>query len=79
MSRVAELGCLIHPDTPAELHHLREGQGMSQRASNFLVVPLCPDCHRGTNGIHGHSFYRMHKRDELSLLAEVIERLSACS
>lgn len=76
MNRVAELGCLICR-ADAELHHVREGQGMSQRASNYLVVPLCPDHHRGNNGIHSHGFYRMHKRDEMSLLAEVIERLNS--
>lgn len=76
LSRVAEMGCLIC-QAPAEIHHIREGQGMSQRAANWLVVPLCPSHHRGPNGVHGHSFYRMHKRDELSLLAEVIERMNA--
>jgi hypothetical protein len=43
-SRVAALGCILcrHLDlgqTPATLHHLRDGQGLSQRASDFLCIP----------------------------------------
>lgn len=77
MSNVADLGCLIC-GSPAELHHVREGQGMAQRASNYLVVPLCPVHHRDQQlGIHSANFYRMTRRDEMSLLAEVIERLNS--
>lgn len=50
---------------------------MSQRASNFLTVPLCPDCHTGPNGIHGNkSLMRVQKIDELDMLALTIERLT---
>jgi hypothetical protein len=45
LNRVAELGCLICHQ-PAEIHHLRTGMGMSQRNSNFNVIPLCPLHHR---------------------------------
>lgn len=49
---------------------------MSQRASDFLTVPLCPSCHTGPLGIHGDkTMLRIHKKDELDLLAETIERL----
>jgi hypothetical protein len=27
-------------DTPVEIHHVREGQGMAQRAQHWLAVPL---------------------------------------
>ena len=41
--RVASLGCVVcrnqgYGDTPAQIHHIRAGQGMSQRASNHLVI-----------------------------------------
>ena len=41
---VAELGCIVcrmdgFEDTPCQLHHLREGAGMSQRSVE--VIPLC--------------------------------------
>jgi hypothetical protein len=57
MSAVAELGCVIcrrlgYEGTPAELHHIRSGQGWG-RASNYLVIPACPRHHRGNEGIHG--------------------------
>jgi hypothetical protein len=84
MNRVASIGCILckHLDlgeTPAQLHHIREGQGMSQRASNFLVVPLCPEHHQGNSGVHGlgeRGFYTRYKLSELDLLAMTLEALS---
>lgn len=83
LSRVAALGCVLcdhlgTPGSPAEVHHIREGQGAAQRASDFLTVPLCPECHRGANGLHGlgtRGFAARYKLDELDLLAMTIERL----
>lgn len=82
MSRVAQLECMLckaqgyDGETPVELHHVREGQGMGQRAPNWLVIPLCPGCHRGTNGIHGDRMYLRNARvDEMDLLAMTIEAL----
>jgi hypothetical protein len=77
MDRVAALGCLLCGQ-PAQLHHVREGQGMSQRASNFLVVPLCEPHHTGSAGLHGlgsRGFERRYRMDEMDLLAIVIARL----
>jgi hypothetical protein len=80
LSKVADLGCLIC-GAPAEIHHIRTGQGMGQRASNFLVIPLCEFHHRlGAFGeaIHAgqREFEIQHGCNELDLLAEVIRRLS---
>lgn len=83
MDKVARVGCILckhlgYDETPAEIHHIREGQGMSQRASNFLVVPLCPEHHRGGSGVHGlgeRGFYTRYKLSELDLLAMTIEQL----
>jgi hypothetical protein len=77
-ARVAALGCLIC-GRPANLHHVREGQGMSQRASDWLVVPLCREHHQGADGIHSGRFYHRFKKDEMDLLAETIERVVACT
>ena len=83
MGRVADLGCIVckllfSRFEPAEVHHIREGQGMAQRASNWLIVPLCPDCHRGYQGLHGdRSLMRIAKLEELDLLALTIEALNA--
>lgn len=59
------------------MHHIREGQGMSQRASDFLTIPLCPDCHQGPQGVHGdRTLMRVYKLSELDMLANTIMRLS---
>lgn len=76
----ADLGCMAcrllgYGDTPAQLHHVREGQGMAQRASDWLVIPLCREHHQGKNGIHGHGFEAMNKLTEMDLLAATVERV----
>lgn len=77
LSRVAALPCCLCGTEPCEVHHIREGQGMAQRASDFLTIPLCPDCHRGSKGVHGdRSMLRLMKVTELDLLAATIEALS---
>ena len=78
MSRVASLSCACCGCYgPSQVHHIREGQGLAQRASNYLTVPLCPDCHTGTYGVHGNkSRMRARKWSELDLLADTIERLA---
>lgn len=83
MGRVAALGCVLcrhlgFEPSPAHVHHIREGQGMSQRASNYLTVPLCPEHHQGATGVHGlgtKAFERLYKLTELDLLAMTIEHL----
>jgi hypothetical protein len=52
LADVVSLGCLACRiaglgRTPAEIHHPRDEQGMSQRASNMDVIGLCPAHHRG--------------------------------
>lgn len=84
MGYVAELGCVLcqhqgNGPTPAHVHHIREGQGMGERSSHFLTVPLCPEHHQGASGIHGlgvKGFYTRYKMDELDLLAMTIRKLS---
>lgn len=75
LDTVAKQPCALCQTRPVEIHHIRTGQGMSQRASHFLVIGLCPDCHRGPMGIHGDQTYlKVHKTDELKLLSMTIER-----
>lgn len=73
MGRVAELGCLVHPDTPALVHHLQ----IASPRDSMLVIPLCPECHVGKFSIHKskRSFLALHG-SELSLLAETLRRLA---
>jgi hypothetical protein len=71
-SRLAETGCILcrHrgvPDTPAELHHIRNGG----RREDAPVIPLCPEHHRGATGVHSlgsRGFVRVHGISEEELL-----------
>jgi len=76
MGIVAKMPCALCGDRPVQVHHIRSGQGLSQRASDFLTIPLCPSCHTGPSGVHGDkTMLRIMKKEELDLLAETI-RLS---
>lgn len=83
MGRVAALGCYLcrhlgYGDTPAQVHHLREGHGMAQRASHFLTIPLCDTHHANSSpdGIHGQRrAWKLAGVGELDGLADTIERL----
>lgn len=84
MDRVAYLGCILckelgqHQTGRTTLHHPREGQGGAQRSSNWLVIPLCEDCHQGPhNGIHGRrSMWKLARWTEMDALAATIEAMS---
>jgi len=59
LDRVASLGCIVcrrsgHGFVPALVHHLNTG-GMSQRASHFMTIPLCPSHHQ--TGPFGHAIH----------------------
>jgi hypothetical protein len=81
MSEVAEVGCIVcrnngYFDTPAELHHIREGAGMGQRSTHYEVIPLCTIHHRtGGNGEIGYHQNKTQFTDrygtELKLLKQV--------
>lgn len=39
---------------PTELHHIFFGTGLRPIADKYgLTCYLCPECHRGTKGVHG--------------------------
>ena len=80
MERVASIGCIICKEvlgvyTAAEVHHI----GASSDRSDWLTIPLCPDHHRFSNGIHGmgeRAFNRTFKTTELKLLGLTIRELA---
>jgi hypothetical protein len=78
LARVKAMDCgLCGASGPSDAHHIREGQGMGQKASDYLAIPLCKDCHQGPQGIHGdRTMWRVFKRDELDVLADTIRRLT---
>jgi len=74
MDRVAQLDCVLCGCYGVQLHHAREGVGMAQRASNWLVIALCPECHTGSTGIHGNKLRLLSQKvDEMDLLARTIK------
>lgn len=81
MGKIASLGCCMchlmgYGHTEAEVHHVRVGQGMGQRAQHFATVPLCAEHHRGRNGFHGTRLdFKLRSIDEVDMLAWVNERL----
>lgn len=53
LSAVQSLSCIAcrnhgYGETPAEVHHIRDGVGRGQRADDTETIPLCPAHHRGT-------------------------------
>lgn len=81
LERVASIGCVLcwHLDrgySAAEVHHLFD----AHQRNDWLVAPLCPECHRGPNGFHGlggeRGFRARYKLGEPELLAMTLERLS---
>jgi hypothetical protein len=84
MNRVAELGCSVcrrmgYEGTPAELHHPRRLAGGWGRSGNMTVIPLCPEHHRGSTGVHGLGTKGFPKRwgfDETDLLRDTLDLLN---
>lgn len=86
LDRVSSLGCIVcrdheGADTPACIHHIREGQGMGQRAKNWLAIPLCPQHHQtGGVGVAFHASPQAFQAlygSELDLLARTIELINS--
>lgn len=76
LARVHEVPCVLCGALPVEAHHIRDGQGMSQRANDWMVAALCDSCHRGDLGIHGsRTLLRIHKVSEQDLVARTLEAL----
>ena len=78
LDRLAGMPCVVCGTKPVEIHHPRPFSGaLSKKCSDYLALPVCPDCHRGSeNGIHGNkNMWRVYELDEPKALAVVIERL----
>jgi hypothetical protein len=71
LARVKELPCSVcEASGPSEAHHIKQGE-------QYLCIPLCPDCHRGSFlGLHGQKrAWTLRKMDELDALAVTVRRL----
>ena len=81
LNKIAELGCILCSEvlgiegSAAELHHVRR-YGAKRATSDLL--PLCPEHHRGNNGIHGlgrKSFEAKYGVTEEELLERTNQKL----
>lgn len=83
--RLAQLGCMVcrrihgpHDPGPVELHHLRTG-GWGKGGFKTLM-PLCPDHHRGSMGVHGmgtRAFERHYGFTQQDLLNDALVLIGA--
>ena len=78
LDKIARLGCILCSEvfgiegTPSELHHCRR-YGSVRLASPIL--PLCPEHHRGNDGLHGLGVKSFERKYEISC-EELLERVS---
>ena len=76
--KLTDIGCIAcrvigHGYSPAEIHHIRFGQGVGKRAEYDKSIPLCPHHHRlGGYGVAYHAgriaFEKHVGMNELELL-----------
>lgn len=85
MGDIAQLGCVVcrnlgYGETPAEVHHIRTGQG-KMRAKDEDSIPLCPPHHRtGGYGVAYHAGARKWQENfgsELVLLEQTKNDVAA--
>lgn len=81
---VSSLGCIACRNAGlgqslAEIHHVRSGSGMAQRAEHTRVLPLCPRHHRACypTGFHAapRSWQQEHGSEE-ALLEQVAREVT---
>lgn len=74
LNRVASLPCLICQATPVEIHHIRR---FGETRKHMQVAPLCPEHHRGAEGIHamGKKAFERQFMSQDEMLAETEQRL----
>ena len=83
--RLAQMQCVVCSHISpgrffqVELHHVAEGSGLR---SDWALVPLCQEHHRGSSGLHGmgtKAFIRLYRPpgdSEYGLLVWLLEDLN---
>lgn len=74
-----DMGCIVCRRRTEEVHHLREGVGMGERAPWWRTIPLCTSHHANSSpySVHGRNrkeFFQDHG-SEPQLLARVNAKL----
>lgn len=73
---IAQLDCIACGDSPVQVHHVRHFNGDLVTRNHWLVLPLCPECHMGQNGIHHNAkVFRMRHGDESTMIARLHEEI----
>ena len=78
LNKIAQLGCILCSEvlgfegTEAELHHVRR---YGAKRATSPVLPLCPEHHRGNDGIHGLGVKGFERKWEISC-EELLERVN---
>jgi spore cortex formation protein SpoVR/YcgB (stage V sporulation) len=67
-----EIGCIFHPRTPAECHHLLSG---GNRISHDATVALCPVCHWDAHN-NNRWFLNEHDTTDAQMLEETNRRVA---
>lgn len=80
LARVRSLPCCVcrlTQETPTEAHHIRQGVGMGQKASDRETIPLCAYHHRtGKTAFHASpSMFQWLYGTERELLALTLDKL----
>ena len=66
VSRLAELPCVVCGAHGVEIHEFEQGAW-------FASVPVCPSCHRGTDGWHGtRQRWTLHRMDPIKAINKTI-------
>jgi len=76
--RVKSLPCCVCGHSgPSDAHHILEGRTPGRKNPDWLIIPLCKDCHQGSrNGIHGQRImWNVMKKTETMCLNETLETL----
>jgi len=78
LDKIARLGCILCSEvlgfegSQAELHHVRR---YGAKRATSPILPLCPEHHRGNNGLHGLGVKGFERKYEISC-EELLERVS---
>jgi len=70
VGKIKEMACIVCEQSgPSEAHEIDQGEW-------FTSLPLCADCHRGYNGLHGtKALWRIRKMDELKALNLTLQKI----
>lgn len=83
IAKVVSIGCIVclnmgFEDSPAELHHIKDYNGMAVRKSHFEALPICPLHHRtGGPGVAFHATGRAEWESKHGNQWDLLEQVRA--